>query len=232
MNDFKEGVKRNAGKINLDKPLQDILVELMKGNITKKEFMAQTGIADKKTVERKIEEIVVLNPSLKTLYDEYISKKSTNYHGYNFRAEAISMLRSDNSQSVMAKKLGISRRTFSTKMKNLQEANMDNILGKLLKCHADRKMKRQEITPEELIQINLELDKYEEEFPVGLARYEERNPQEVRLENLIRIIETVDKLKEEGLTIKEISQRGIISESNYRKYKAEAENLTNILKEK
>ena len=53
--------------------------------------MNLTGIGDKKTIEIKIQEIVSENPELTFLYEEYMSRKSTNFNGYNFRAEAIQM---------------------------------------------------------------------------------------------------------------------------------------------
>lgn len=234
MNEFKESLKvvrKNSGEIIITEQLKSLLIELMKGNIFKKELMEITGIGDEGSVERKIEEIVggKDKEKLKPLYDEYISKKRENFEGYEFRAEAIEMLRRDYSQSVMAKLLGIPRKSFSTKMKKLQEKNKENILGDLLKEHAERKMKRQEITDEEIIKINLALDEYEEQFPVGLVKYEKRTSQEVRKQTLEKVISAIENMRAEGMTLQQISERKIISEGMYRKYKAELENLIKIL---
>lgn len=232
MNEFKESLKverEKSGKIIITEQLKDLLIDLMKGNISKKQLMEMTGIGDEVSIENKITEMVSEDNKLIPLYEEYIAKKRKNFEGYEFRAEAIEMLRKDYSQSVMAKLIGVSRRSFSTKMKNLQEKNEDNILGKLLKRHAERKMKRQELTDEEFVAINLSLDGYEEQYPVGLSRYEKRTTIESRIENLERVISTIESMLKEGITLQEISDRKIISEGMYRKYKTEYENLTKIL---
>ena len=104
MNEFKESLivqRKNSGEIIINSQLKDLLIELMKGNISKNEVMSLTGIGDKTTIEIKIEEIVGQNPELKELYQEYISNKNTNFEGYNFRPEAIEMLRKDYSQNTM-----------------------------------------------------------------------------------------------------------------------------------
>ena len=234
MNEFKESLKverKSSGEIIITEQLKNILIELMKGNISKKELMEMTGIGDKVSIETKITEIVAEDNKLKPLYEEYIARKRENFEGYEFRAEAIEMLRRDYSQSVMAKLIGVSRRSFSTKMKQLQEKNDGNILGDLLKRHADRKMKRQEISDEEIVAINLALDKYEKQYPVGLVKYDKRTTIEARRENLERVISTIENMLNEGMTLQEISDRKIISEGMYRKYKTEYENLTKILDE-
>ena len=232
MNDFKERIKverSNVGEIIITDELKRVLIRLMKGEITKQEAILTTGIGDKGTIERKIQELVSLDPRLIELYNEYVARKSKDFNGYTFRAEAIDMLRNDCSQSLMAERIGVNRRSFSTKIKKLQEENADNELGVLLKEHAERKMKRRELSTREIAIINCILDEYEEKYPVGTARYEHMNIIELRLQTLSRIIETVDELISNGATIKDLSQRKIISESSYRKYKIEVENLSKIL---
>lgn len=236
MNDFKESIKierDKSGKIAITEELKDILIQVMNGEMTKKQAMEITGIGDKGTIELKIQELVKLNPESIQLYQNYISKKNNNFNGYSFRAEAIDMLRKDYSQSEMATRLKgiISRRAFSTKIKNIEEReNPDSILRKLLIEHAERKMKRQEINKEELIKINLLLDEYVEEHSIGMPRYEKRNPLEVRLENYKRVLESIDLLMQDGMTLKQICDKGIITEGTYRKYRTEVESLTEILK--
>lgn len=234
MNEFKESLvvsRESSGKIIITEQLKDILIELMKGNISKQEVMNLTCIADKQTVEIKIQEVVAENSELSLLYEEYMSRKNTNFNGYNFRAEAIEMLRGDYSQSFIAKKIGVSRRTFSTKMKQLAEINQENILGQLLKQHAQRQMKRQIVDDIELLKINMQLDEYEKEFPVGLTRYEKRNAIQVRRDNVFKVVETVEVLLKEGYTLKQLSEKSIISESSYKKYKEEAINLSKIFED-
>jgi len=231
MDNFKESLKvkrEKTGEIIFTEPLKKLLIELMKGNISKKELMEMTHIGDKGTVELKIQKMVAQSPELEPLYNEYISRKSENFQGYEFRAEAIEMLRQDYSQSDMAKKIGIARRSFSTKIRRLQEKNSDNILGMLLKEHAERKIKRMHITDDILLAINLKLDEYEEQYPVGLARYEKRNTTEIRRENLQRVVSLIERLRQEGTTLKELDARKIISEANYRKYRLELEALSKI----
>ena len=231
MNDFKESLRverQCSGEIIITEALQKLLIELMKGNISKKELMAKTGIGDKGNVELKTQELVALKPQLKPLYDEYISRKSENFYGYEFRAEAIEMLRKDASQSAMADKLGVARRTFSSKMKKLQEKNIDNILGILLREHALRKEKKIPVPDDILLLINLQLDEYEQQYPVGPTRYEKRNPLEVKRENLQRVVSLIDSLRQEGVTLKELEGRKIISEANYRRYRLELDALTKI----
>lgn len=233
MNEFKESYKverKNNGEIIITEPLKKLLIELLKGNIEKKDIKRITGIGDDGTIERKLEQLVDLNPELKLLFQEYIYRKSTNFNGYNFRAEAIDMLRNDYSQSKMAEMIGVKRRSFSTKIKKLQEENSHNQLGYLLKMHADRKMKRREVTLGERVEINCMLDEYEKEVPVGITKYEKRNPIEARLEVITRMLEAIDEMLQSGITIKELSKRKIIGESSYRKYKEEAENLSKILR--
>ena len=92
MNEFKESLKverENSGEIIITEPLKNMLIELMKGNISKKELMEITGMGDKGTVELKIKEIVAQNPELALLYNEYVSRKSEDFLGYEFRTEAI-----------------------------------------------------------------------------------------------------------------------------------------------
>ena len=232
MSDFKDRIKidrNNSGEIILTEELKRLLIKLMKGETSKKDVMDYTGIGDKGTIEIKIQELVNLNPNLVELYREYIGRKSKNFEGYIFRSEAIEMLRSDLSQSYMAKCIGVNRRTFSTKIKNLQKENEDNELGKLLKEHADRKMRRQEITSNELVMINCILDEYEKKYPVRNIKYQDKGFIELRLQTILKIIETVDELIAEGNTLKELNEKNIISESNYRKYRLEAENLSKIV---
>lgn len=234
MNEFKESLivsRENSGKIIITDQLKNLLIELMKGNISKNEVMNLTGIGDKTTVEIKIEEIVAQNPELKDLYEEYMASKSANFNGYNFRPEAIEMLRNDYSQSFMAEKIGVSRRSYSTKMKKLADENKDNILGNLLYKHSSRQMKRQKIDDIELAKINIQLDEYEKEFPVGQTRYEQKSCIEVRLENVLRVTHTIEELLENGYTLKQLDEEGIISESSYRKYREEAINLSKILED-
>lgn len=234
MNDFKESLsvsRESSGRIIITDTLKNLLIELMKGKISKNEVMNLTGIGDKQTIEIKIQEIVSENPELTLLYQEYMSRKNTNFNGYNFRPEAIEMLRNDYSQSFMAEKIGINRRSFSTKMKKLAQENEDNILGKLLLEHADRQMKRQKVDSFELVKINMKLDQYEEEVPVGPMKFEKTNAIEARREIVSKIIEAVEALLEQGHTLKELSEDGIISESSYRKYREEAINLSKILED-
>jgi len=234
MNEFKEGLKierKKSGEILITEQLEKLLIELMKGNISKNDVRGK-GIAGKTTVDLKIAELVANKPNLEPLYNEYMSRKRENFEGYNFRPEAIEMLRTDCSQSLMAERIGISRRSFSTQIKKLQEKNKENILGELLKKHAERKMKRQKLEDEELIDINLKLDEYEEQFPVSVSKYEKRNSLEIRRENLQRVIDLVEELMRDGMTLKQISQNRIISEFNYRRYKSELESLSKILDNK
>lgn len=235
MNNFKESLKverEKSGEIIITEQLKDLLIELMKGNISKKELMERTHIGDKGTVELKIQEIVTRNPELKPLYNDYIARKSENFAGYEFRAEAIEMLRHDYSQSYMAEKIGVTRRGFSGKMKQLQERNSNNILGKLLKEHAMRKIKKMPIDDEGLLAINLSLDEYEQQFPVGLTRYEKRNTLEIRRDNLQKVVSLIDSLRQNGTSLKELNERKIISEANYRRYRLELDELVKILDDK
>lgn len=232
MNDFKESLKverEKSGEIIITEQLQNLLIELMKGNISKKELMERTHIGDKGTVELKIQEVVTQNPELKPLYNDYIDRKNENFEGYIFRAEAIEMLRNDYSQSFMAEKIGVSRRGFSGKIKKLQEKNSDNILGKLLKEHAERKMKKLTIDDDVLLAINISLDEYEQQYPVGLARYEKRNTLEIRRDNLQKVVSLIEGLRQDGTTLKELNERKIISEATYRRYKMELDELSKIL---
>lgn len=235
MNNFKESLKverEKSGEIIMTEPLQNLLIELMKGNISKKEVMEMTGIGDKGTVELKIKEMVAQNPGLKPIYNEYMEGKRENFEGYAFRAEAIEMLREDYSQTTMAKKIGVTRRSFSAKIKQLQEENSDNILGILLKQHAERKLRKTTISVEDLLIINLSLDEYEEQYPVGTARYEKRTSQEIRKENLTKVVSLIDKLRQDGITLKELSEKRIISEANYRRYRLELDALSKLLDDK
>lgn len=235
MNEFKESLKverEKSGEIIITESLRKLLIELMRGNISKKEVMEKTGIGDKGTVELKIQTIVAQNPELQPLYDEYFSRKSKNFDGYEFRAEAIEMLRMDLSQTDMAKRLGVSRRAFSTKIQQLQEKNSDNALGALLKAHSFRKERKRRLTAEEAVAMHMALDKYEEQYPIGTTRYEERSPLEVRREHLQSVLSLIQGLRQEGVTLKELDERKIISESNYRKYKLELDALSKILDDK
>ena len=235
MNEFKESLKVERdkfGKITITESLKNLLIELMKGNISKNEVMSITGIGDKTTVELKIKEIVAENPELRPLDEEYLAGKREDFMGYQFRAEAIEMLRKDYSQSAMAKKIGISRRSFSFRMQELQKQNSHNILGRLLKEHAERKLSKKTLTAEGLLAINLELDEYEQQYPVGLCRYEKRNPLEVRRENFQKVVSLVEGLRTEGISLSELSEKKIISEAVYKRYKQELEVLTKLLDDK
>ena len=232
MNEFKESLvvaRKNSGEIIITEQLRNLLIELMKGNISKKEVMNLTGIGDKGTVEIKIKELVSNDKTLEPLFNEYQASKRKNFEGYDFRPEAIEMLRKDCSQSEMARKLGISVRSFSNRMKMLEENNSTNTLGLLLKEHAQRKIKKHKLTKEDSVRVNLALDLYEEEFPVSTARYEDRSSLEIRKENLQRVVDSVNELMDNGMSLKEISEQKIISEANFRRYRAELESLSIIL---
>jgi hypothetical protein len=235
MNNFKEELKVELaerdefGRIKITDSLKNLLIELMRGNISKPELMSRTGIGDKTTVELKIKEIVADNPELRPLYEEYSSKKRENFMGYQFRAEAIEMLRKDYSQSFMAKKIGVSVRSFSFRMKRLQEENSDNALGRLLKQHTERKLRKLPITSQEILLINLQLDEYEEKYPVGQSRYEKRDTLEIRKENFQKVVSLVESLRADGLSLSEMEKTGIISGAVYKRYKQELEVLLRLL---
>ena len=66
---------------------------------------------------------------------------------------------------------------------------------------------------------------YEEKYPVGSAKYKKTDSLELRYANISNLIETVNGLLNDGLTISGLEKKGIISESSYRKYKEEYEKL-------
>lgn len=121
---------------------------------------------------------------------------------------------------------------MNLEQKQLQEKNRDNILGILLKEHAERKLKRMPTADDILLAINLKLDKYEEQYPVGPTRYEKRNSLEIRKENLQKVVSLIDGLRQEGITLKELSVRKIISEANYRRCRLKLDALSKLLEDK
>lgn len=237
MNDFKNSLKVERdknGRILLNKQLEELFIDFMKGKISKKDLMELTGILDKNTVEIKIEELIIQKPQLKGIYEEYLSKKRKSFKDYEFLGEAIEMLKGDYSQSDMAKNIKVNRRTFSTKMKKLEEKNQDNILGSLLKEHSERNIKeaRKKESLEEKnnrrIWVTKQLDIFIEENKLKIETLSGNSLNSIRLNNMEKTLEVVDSLIQKGKTIKQLDEEGIISESMYRKYRAEVENLKRI----
>lgn len=240
MNDFKESLKverDKSGKIIINNQLEKQLITFMEGKICKNKLMEVTGISDKNTVEIKIEELVAHKPELKGLYEFYISRKRKSFKDYDFLAETIEMLREDYSQTDMAKRIQVNRRTFSTKVKKIEEKNKYNILGSLLRDHSDRNIKeaRKKETIEEkrtrIARINKELDEFLSENDLNIQKLECNELTKIRIENMEKTVEMVNNLLSEGRTLKQLDEEGIISESTYRKYKAEVENVKKIYSE-
>lgn len=232
--EFVQGLQRSvprtrSGQIIITEALKGLLIECMRGNITKKEVMERTGIGDKGTVEIKIQQLVAQNPELTELYKRYLERKrKLSRKEYDFKAEAIQMLRMDLSQTEMAAIIGVPVRTFSTKMKELQKANKDNQLGTLLEEHFSRKMRRQKQTAEKYFLMCVALDEYEKEHPVGNARYDQRDPLEIRREYLQKVVSLVENGRGTKATPEE-STGGSVSESYLRKCRAELEALEKIM---
>lgn len=237
MNDFKERYivtensnnvieRKKGGEIIITSALKAQIIDLLQGKIEKKDIK---GIGDEETIERIMLKIVAENLELDALLYKYKEKGRTNYEGYNFRPEAIEMLRQDCSQTDMAAKLNIPRKSFSVFMKRVREENADNELGQLLREHSERKIKKIDLDEDEKNEINKILDRYEIEHPVGEARFESKDPIKSRYDNLRKLLSTVERMLEEGYTLKELSAKKIISESYYWKYKEEAKYLAIIL---
>ena len=229
---FKEDLKVKvkvdrtpSGEIIITESLKRLLIEYMEGEISKKELMERSGIGDKGTVEIKIKQLVAQMPELTELYNRYLERKSKPSKAeYDFIAEAIEMLRKDLSQSEMAVKIGVPVRSFSTKMKKLQEANRDNQLGKLLEEHSYRKMRRKGQSAEEYVFMCIALEDYEKEHPIGKKRYDKRNPLDIRKEYLREVISRGQKHN-----MGESTGDESVSESYLRKCRAELAALEQIM---
>ena len=240
MNGFKENLKverDKTGRIIINNQLEKELITFMEGKISKNELMEITGIRDKNTVEIKIEELVAQKPELKELYESYASNKRKSFKDYDFLAETIEMLRGDYSQTEMAKILQVNRRTFSTKVKKLEEKNKDNILGSLLRDHADRNIKearkKDTLGDKKLrrIRVNKELDEFLSKSDLNIQKLGRNELSRIKIKNIEQTLELINSLLDKGKTIKQLDEEGIISEATYRKYNEEAENMKKIYSE-
>lgn len=105
-------------------------------------------------------------------------------------------------------------------------------MGKLLSEHAYAKEKKIPLTEEDILFVNIRLDEYEEQYPVGTSRYEEGTSLEERREYLQKVVSLIDGLRQEGATLSQLSESKIISEANYRRYRLELDALSKILDDK
>ena len=115
--------------------------------------------------------------------------------------------------------------------------NISKILGSLLRDHADRNIKearkKDTLGDKKLrrIRVNKELDEFLSKSDLNIQRLGRNELSRIKIKNIEQTLEIINSLLDEGKTIKQLDEEGIISEATYRKYKEEAENMKKIYSE-
>lgn len=193
------------------------------------EEMAKLYNMDVKTLKQKIQNLASSDIEWNKLFSEYNGKRN-DYNGYDFKAEMIEMLIEDLSQTQMAKKIGIPRKTLTTKINQLWD---NDELKQELKKHSTRKKNHKKLSDEEKLKLMIFIDEYIEKNNIEKGRkYENTKGTKIeqRLFYLNQILNLYDNVKENypDLNEKQISEQLDFSPSTIRRYKKEKELLTNL----
>lgn len=223
---FRERMKLNRGSsmIPLDERMEEMVISILKGEITAKEASRQYHI-DKETIRRKIDEFVQKDPRYLKLYFSYRNKSAIDYGNINFKGFIVYMLKHNMSQSEIAEEYGIPARTVSREVEKLGESEeeRDIKLYNIAKICADKKMKRQELSKYE---VDLYTKVLDELFPdISVINFNDKTQTEIEIERLEKFLVEVQMYHSQGIPAEQIAQKMGTSVSTIRRSKLKLEEL-------
>lgn len=230
--------KSSSSTVEVDsKLLEEVFFKVMNNEMSIKEVQETLNNIDIETLKEKFSDFVLKMKDIETLkrYAEYtgnVGITKTDVTKINFRVVAIRMMRNNQSQVEMADSLGIAPRTLSREFEKLSE-DEDTRLYDLLKAYSFQKMQRHTLTEIEKAKLGYLLDKYEEDNK-HLLKAPEKSKTEMIIEKEDFLVLESEKLKEQGLTQKQIADKLGTSISSLRRAriaKANRDNLKNKMSE-
>ena len=156
--------KKNSTTVNIPKEdLEKQTLKVIQGKALLEEAARDCGVYIQTFREKMLEYINGSNDDeLKRKYVEYQSRINPDYSFINFKALFIEMLKSDMSQSEIAKVYGIPARTVSRELEKFKTSKEFEEIYKMAKESAERKVTRKPFTEYERILMDLILNKYKE----------------------------------------------------------------------
>lgn len=156
--------KKNSTTVNIPKEeLEKQTLKVIQGKALLEEAAKECGVYIQTFREKMLEYINGSNDDeLKRKYVEYQSRINPDYSFINFKALFIEMLKSDMSQSEIAKVYGIPARTVSRELEKFKTSKEFEEIYKMAKESAERKVTRKPFTEHERILMDLILNKYKE----------------------------------------------------------------------
>ena len=204
-NQLKEVLLENkrSSKINIDEKLKKILIQILKGEITVTEA-SKIMEMNKETLRRKAEDLANSSPEYIKYYIRYKSKIG-DYSGINFKRIFVEIIENNLSQTEMAEEYGIPARTVSRELEKLGKSDNENDLRlyDLAKIYADKKMKHQELTFNELRLFGKIIEEIKENS--NFLTIEDEDSIEKNIRELTEFKNTVQALRAKGLTEKQIA---------------------------
>lgn len=223
---FRERMKlnRKSSEIPLDEQIEEMVISILKGEITAKEASSKYHI-DTETIRRKINEFVQKDKRYLKLYFQYHSKSAIDYKNINFRGLIVHMIRNDMSQSEVAEEYQIPARTISREVEKLSESKdeKDEKLYNIAKICADKKMKKQSLSKYEVDLYNKMLD---ELFPdISVININSKSQTELEIERLEAFLKQVEDYHTQGMTAEQIAEKMETSISTIRRNKLKLEEM-------
>lgn len=224
--------KKNGANIKLEGKIKEIVIQILKGEITARKASEEYGI-DRETLRRKAEELANSSPEYIKYYIGYKEKRG-DYSGINFRRLFVEMIDTDISQSEMAAKYGLQPRTISRELEKLKnsEDELDRKLYQASKIHAENKMKHREPNEADMQiyeEVLEEVKKHDKFITIEVESETEK-----RLRELEEFECNVESLRSKGLTNEQIAKEMGVGVSTVRRRALElreAKNISNLKNE-
>lgn len=223
---------------NTAKEIDDVIMKNIKlfilGKINIQDASKECGI-EEETFKNKVFEILEQDSALLELYLRNGANKR-DYSQVNTRLIIINMLRNDMTQTEISRNLEIPTRTISGWVNKLPE---DDELKAWAKEAAVRARHAIKLSPSQLKDLNIELDRYVEENNITQAELDTRSLEERQLEKIEEFLSEVYKLEEETddngkkiYTRKDIMRKLGVGMSAIRRAEIKRDNLRLIIEGK
>lgn len=224
---FRERMKINrcnSSTIRLDEKTEEIIISILKGEMTAKEASKKYHI-DTETIRRKMNELVEKDSKYLKLYLKYCNKSAIDYGKINFKGLIIYMLRKDMSQSEIAEEYEIPARTISREVEKLGESEdeKDIKLYNIAKIYADKKMRKQRLTTYESQLYNKILDELFPDIPI--IDLDAKSQNEIEIERLENFLRQVQMYQAQNISAEQIAKKMETSVSTIRRNRLKLEEL-------
>lgn len=224
---FRERLRYNQANsiaIELDSFMRSIIINILKGKTTAKAVEAQYGI-DSETIRYKINEFMQSNKNFLREYIAYLNKKGHDYEYINFTGLIAEMIKSDMSQSEMAREFGIPSRVISREIEKLGKSDEPEEvkLYDIAKIYADKKMRRIPLSRFERALYTRLVDEMFGDVPI----INERSRTDIEIERLEAFMRQVQEYRDQGLTVEQVAEELETSVSTIRRNRLKLEELKN-----